>query len=135
MSSEQQEPPSSFLILIIEGNRSDEALTLRALSRLQRVPQTLVVREGAEAVAAIKSLGETETLSLVLVDSYVPRIDAQKILRLLSDPGAISAKRTCRAPDFSCLVGFKSQPIGRLASGPDLPVARPCRSSPRVEIG
>jgi CheY-like chemotaxis protein len=87
------------LILLVEDNADDEALTLRALNK-SRVANTIeVVRDGAEALDFLFCKGvyaQRDPLDLpqvTLLDLKLPKVDGLEVLRQMrSDP------RTQRLP-------------------------------------
>ncbi len=75
------------MILLVEDNPDDEALTLRAL-RSNNVPSDLVVaRDGAEALDFLFATGcyagrDTQVMpQVILLDLKLPRIDGLEVLR------------------------------------------------------
>ena len=75
------------MILLVEDNPDDEALTLRAL-RSNNVPSDLVVaRDGAEALEYLFATGRYEGRDtslmpqVILLDLKLPRIDGLEVLR------------------------------------------------------
>jgi len=77
---------SEKIILLVEDNPSDEALTLRAL-RKSNISSTVVVkRDGAEALDYLlvrrSYSGDTCVLpQLILLDLQLPKIDGLEVLR------------------------------------------------------
>jgi two-component system response regulator len=77
---------SEKIILLVEDNPSDEALTLRAL-RKNNISSTVVVkRDGAEALDYLlvrrSDSGDTRALpQLILLDLQLPKIDGLEVLR------------------------------------------------------
>ena len=78
------EPP---VILLVEDNPDDEALTLRALKRANVGNQIIVARDGVEALDYLMGTGthagrDTRDLpQVVLLDLKLPRIDGLEVLR------------------------------------------------------
>jgi two-component system response regulator len=75
------------VLLLIEDNPKDEALTLRAL-RAQKIPNAVVVvRDGAEALEYLHGREDEENAGadplpeLVLLDLKLPKIDGLEVLR------------------------------------------------------
>jgi two-component system, response regulator len=77
---------SEKIILLVEDNPSDEALTLRAL-RKNNISSTVVVkRDGAEALDYLlvrrSDSGDSRALpQLILLDLQLPKIDGLEVLR------------------------------------------------------
>src|SRR5271168_79812 len=77
------------VILLVEDNPDDEALTLRALKKNNIVNQVIVARDGAEALDYLFCTGEysgrdAERLpQVVLLDLKLPKIDGLEVLRRL----------------------------------------------------
>lgn len=87
------------VILLVEDNPRDEALTLRALKKSNVANEVAVVRDGVEALDYLFGTGahEGRDLSLipqlVLLDLKLPKIDGLEVLRRLR-----ADKRTRRLP-------------------------------------
>lgn len=84
---------ASRTILLVEDNRDDEELTLRALARNNIGNQVVVVRDGQEAVDWLEGAGVhagrnvNETPALILLDLKLPKIDGLEVLqRLRANP-------------------------------------------------
>jgi two-component system response regulator len=83
---------SAKVILLVEDNPDDEALTVRALEKHRVANRVEVVRDGAEALDWIFRKGKhasrpPEDPSLVLLDLKLPKVDGLEVLkRLRSDP-------------------------------------------------
>jgi CheY-like chemotaxis protein len=75
-------------ILLVEDNRDDEALTLRALQKNNLGNEVVVARDGAEALELL--LGDDSVRlvpQLVLLDLKLPKIGGLEVLkRLRGDP-------------------------------------------------
>jgi CheY-like chemotaxis protein len=77
------------VILLVEDNADDEALTLRALRRANVRNEVVVARDGVEALDYLFSAsphggGDTPVLPrVVLLDLKLPRIDGLEVLRRL----------------------------------------------------
>ena len=75
------------VILLVEDNPDDEALTLRALKRANVGNQIVVARDGVEALDYLMGTGihagrDTRDLpQVVLLDLKLPRIDGLEVLR------------------------------------------------------
>ena len=73
------------VILLVEDNAKDEALTLRALKRGNIANEVVVARDGAEAVDYLFSPGPDGRLNnlpqLVLLDLKLPKLDGHEVLR------------------------------------------------------
>lgn len=86
-------------ILLVEDNRDDEELTLRALRKSNIMNEVVVARDGEEALDYLFGKGdyisrETETLpAVVLLDLKLPKISGIEVLREIRAHG-----RTHRLP-------------------------------------
>jgi CheY-like chemotaxis protein len=73
------------VILLVEDNPKDEALTLRALKRGNIANEVAVARDGAEAVDYLFSPGPDGRLKnlpqLVLLDLKLPKLDGHEVLK------------------------------------------------------
>jgi two-component system response regulator len=81
------------LILLVEDNADDEALTLRALNKNKIANRIVVVRDGAEALDYLFATGTYadrdpfELPQVILLDLKLPKVDGLEVLRRLrSDP-------------------------------------------------
>jgi two-component system response regulator len=81
------------LILLIEDNPDDEALTLRALKKNNITNEVVVLRDGAEALDYFfgtgKYVGRDTSLmpQVTLLDLKLPKLDGLEVLRQLrADP-------------------------------------------------
>lgn len=74
--------PVSPVIVLIEDNPDDEALTLRALKKNRMANAVVVLRDGAEALAFLLG-SEAPSPQLVLLDLKLPKIDGLEVLRRL----------------------------------------------------
>lgn len=87
------------VILLVEDNSRDEALTLRALKKSNIVNDIVVVRDGVEAIEYLFGSGDDEGAELpelpqlVLLDLKLPKVDGLEVLlKIRAD------KRTRRLP-------------------------------------
>ena len=77
------------IILLVEDNPDDEALTLRALKKNNIVNQVVVARDGAEALDYLFCTGQysgrepNQLPQVVLLDLKLPKIDGLEVLRRL----------------------------------------------------
>jgi two-component system, response regulator len=77
------------VILLVEDNRDDEELTLRALAKSNITNRVIVVRDGVEALDWMFRRGmhasrpETDIPQVVLLDLKLPKIDGLEVLRQL----------------------------------------------------
>jgi two-component system, response regulator len=75
------------VILLVEDNPDDEALTLRALKKNDIQNQVVVARDGAQALEYLFGTGECKERDpevlpeLVLLDLKLPRVDGLEVLR------------------------------------------------------
>jgi two-component system response regulator len=81
------------VILLVEDNPDDEALTLRALKKNNIVNQVVVAHDGSEALDYLFGNGKyagrdpNELPQIILLDLKLPKIDGLEVLRRLrSDP-------------------------------------------------
>lgn len=79
----------SKVILLVEDNPDDEALTLRALSRAKVANEVLVARDGAEALDLLFARGayvgraDWPLPQVVLLDLKLPKLDGLEVLKEL----------------------------------------------------
>jgi len=77
------------VILLVEDNPDDEALTLRALNKNNIKNQVVVARDGAEALDYLFGSGNyagrdaTQIPQVVLLDLKLPKLDGLEVLRRL----------------------------------------------------
>jgi two-component system response regulator len=77
------------VILLVEDNPRDEALTLRALAKSKIVNEIVVARDGVEALDYLLGRGThagrdmTVMPQLVLLDLKLPKVDGLEVLRQL----------------------------------------------------
>lgn len=82
-------PIAARSILLVEDNRDDEELTLRALTRNNIGNHVAVVRDGQEALDWLEGTGShagrdpKDVPALVLLDLKLPKIDGLEVLRRL----------------------------------------------------
>jgi len=75
------------VILLVEDNPDDEALTLRALRKNKVANDIIVARDGAEALDYLFATGKhagrnpRETPQVVLLDIRLPKVDGMEVLR------------------------------------------------------
>lgn len=76
------------IILLVEDNPDDEALTLRALKKNDFQNEVIVARDGAQALDYLFATGEHEeehatgvVPQLVLLDLKLPRVNGLEVLR------------------------------------------------------
>ena len=69
------------VILLVEDNADDEALTLRALKRNNILNRVVVARDGVEALDYLFT--STDLPELVLLDLKLPKLDGLEVLRRL----------------------------------------------------
>src|SRR2546421_11388302 len=87
------------VILLVEDNPRDEALTLRALKTSNILNEVVVVRDGVEALDYLFATGKYEgrdaaiVPQMVLLDLKLPKIDGLQVLQTLRED-----KRTKRMP-------------------------------------
>ena len=77
------------MILLVEDNADDEALTLRALNKSKIANTIVVVRDGAEALDYLFCTGPyadrnpLELPQVILLDLKLPKVDGLEVLRRL----------------------------------------------------
>lgn len=77
------------IILLVEDNADDEALTLRALRKNNIANEVVVVRDGAEAIdylfctGAYSARDDSIAPGVILLDLKLPKIDGLEVLRRL----------------------------------------------------
>src|SRR6266404_4573919 len=87
------------VILLVEDNPRDEALTLRALRKSNIVNEVVVAHDGVEALDYLFGTGtyagrDTQVMpQLVLLDLKLPKVDGLQVLRKIRDD-----ERTRRLP-------------------------------------
>ncbi len=80
---------SERVILLVEDNPDDEALTLRALNKNNIANQVIVARDGAEALDYLFGTGTyggrnvAHQPQLILLDLKLPKIDGLEVLKRL----------------------------------------------------
>ena len=74
---------SDKIILLVEDNPDDEALTLRALKKNNILNQVIVVHDGAEALEYLVGPDAAANLipQVILLDLKLPKIDGLEVLR------------------------------------------------------
>jgi two-component system response regulator len=79
--------PSEKIILLVEDNPDDEALTLRALKKNNIKNEVVIARDGAEALDYLLGTGSyagrdpKELPQVVLLDLKLPKVDGLELLR------------------------------------------------------
>jgi len=79
--------PNTRPILLVEDNRDDEALTLRAFKKHRIANPVVVARDGVEALDYLFATGAflgrdtTKQTQVVLLDLNLPRINGLEVLR------------------------------------------------------
>lgn len=80
---------TSSVILLVEDNPDDEALTLRALKKNNITNEVIVARDGAEALDYLfgtgMQAGRPLAPEVTLLDLKLPRIDGLEVLRRIRE--------------------------------------------------
>lgn len=80
--------PTNNVILLVEDNPDDEALTLRALKKVKLMNDVKVARDGVEALDMLMGTGSCAgqpplVPQVVLLDLKLPKVDGLEVLRRL----------------------------------------------------
>jgi CheY-like chemotaxis protein len=85
--------PAEKMILLVEDNPDDEALTMRALKQSKLANEIVITRDGNEALEFMFGTGKYEgrdvshTPAVVLLDLKLPKLSGLEVLeRLRADP-------------------------------------------------
>lgn len=79
------------VIVLVEDNPKDEALTLRALKKNNIANEVVVARDGAEALDVLLGRGahagrdNDRIISVVLLDLKLPKVDGLEVLKKLRE--------------------------------------------------
>lgn len=79
------------IIVLVEDNPNDEALTLRALKKNNIANEIVITRDGAEALDFLFGEGAhggrnaDQVVSVVLLDLKLPKVDGLEVLRKLRE--------------------------------------------------
>ena len=78
------------IIVLVEDNPNDEALTLRALKKNNVANKVVVARDGAQALDILLGQGmprgeDGRQVSLVLLDLKLPKVDGLEVLKKLRE--------------------------------------------------
>ena len=80
---------TNSVILLVEDNPDDEALTLRALKKNNITNEVIVARDGAEALDYLfgtgKKAGGPLAPQVTLLDLKLPKIDGLEVLRRIRE--------------------------------------------------
>lgn len=81
-------------VLLVEDDPDDEALTLRAISRIKVVNPLIIVRDGVEALDWLLRRGTHQARApvhpaLILLDLKLPRLDGTEVLAELRKDEAL----------------------------------------------
>jgi two-component system response regulator len=80
---------SDRIILLVEDNANDEALTLRALKKANILNRVVVVHDGAEAIDYLHAKGTfagrdvADVPQVVLLDLNLPKVGGHDVLRTI----------------------------------------------------
>jgi len=80
----------SRTILLVEDNRDDEELTLRALKKSNLTNPVMIARDGEQALDYLLCRGvhadaRPELPQVVLLDLKLPKVDGLEVLRVIRD--------------------------------------------------
>ena len=85
--------PAEKMILLVEDNPDDEALTMRALKQSKLANEIVITRDGNEALEFMFGTGKYEgrdvshTPAVILLDLKLPKLSGLEVLeRLRADP-------------------------------------------------
>ena len=85
--------PAEKMVLLVEDNPDDEALTMRALKQSKLANEIVITRDGNEALEFMFGTGKYEgrdvshTPAVVLLDLKLPKLSGLEVLeRLRADP-------------------------------------------------
>lgn len=85
--------PAEKMILLVEDNPDDEALTMRALKQSKLANEIVITRDGNEALEFMFGTGKydgrdvSHTPAVVLLDLKLPKLSGLEVLeRLRADP-------------------------------------------------
>jgi DNA-binding response OmpR family regulator len=79
------------MIVLVEDNPNDEALTLRALKKNNVANEVVVARDGAEALDLLLGRGayagryNGRVVAMVLLDLKLPKVDGLEVLKTLRE--------------------------------------------------
>ena len=79
------------IIVLVEDNPNDEALTLRALKKNNIANEIMVARDGVEALDFIFARGahtgrdKDQIISVILLDLKLPKVDGLEVLKTLRE--------------------------------------------------
>src|SRR3990172_5937055 len=79
------------IIVLVEDNPNDEALTLRALKKNNIANEIVVARDGAEALDFVFGQGShagrdmNKIIAVVLLDLKLPKVDGLEVLKKLRE--------------------------------------------------
>ncbi len=77
------------IIVLVEDNPNDEALTLRALKKNNIANEVVVARDGAEALDLLLGRGQHadfhngRVVAMILLDLKLPKVDGLEVLKAL----------------------------------------------------
>lgn len=74
---------SNNLILLVEDNPDDEALTLRALNQTDYKSDIKVLRDGQQAIDFLAAVDESKLPALIMLDLKLPKINGVEVLKFI----------------------------------------------------